>query len=167
MRRLVSVASMWIFLSVLAQAQTSPKKTEKPRTKFAGATLSSRISQDQDFDWSKVTPIEFLDILKTRLKPGAFFTVWNAPPAGWIKETDVEQLMKLIKSKEPAGHVITSIWSQLPSKNSTVGRQDMFLIEGFRKGSYPPSMSSEGYKGNPSEYRKWWSKRQATSGKVN
>jgi hypothetical protein len=153
---------MWIFLSVLVQAQTSSKKTEKPLNSFAEAAVSSRISQDQQFDWSKVSPIEFLDILKKRLRYGSFFTVWTAPPAGWMKEADVEQLMKLIKSKDPAGHVITSRESHLPSKHSTVGRQAMFLIEGFRKGSYPPFMSSEDYKGNPSEFKKWWSKRHAT-----
>lgn len=38
----------------------------------------------------------------------------------------------------------------------------MYLIEGFRRGRYPYSLSSEGFRGNPSAYRKWWEKRRAT-----
>jgi hypothetical protein len=155
MRKLISVALLLIPLSGLLHAQIPSKKTESP-----SGLPDSSIPKEYLFDWSKVSPVEFLDLLKTRLGVSPYVTVWNSPPPGWIKEADVEQLMRLIKSKEPAGHVVMAKCSQVPTKNSTVGAQAMFLIEGFRRGSYAPSISSESFRGIPSEYRKWWSKRQ-------
>jgi hypothetical protein len=160
MRKLVSIALMWIPLSVIAQAQ-APDKTEESAGGSAAGAVISRISQDGQFDWSKVSPVEFLGILKTRLGPVPIFTVWNEPPPGWIKEADVELLMGLIKSREPAGHVVMSRGSYLPTKRSTVGAQAMYLINGFRRERYPTSLSSDDFRGNPSEYRKWWKKRRA------
>ena len=108
-----------------------------------------------DIDWSKIDPIGFIAILKEH-KDG-WITVGQAP-IGWIKKHHVEQLMTLIDSKDPAVPVVSIISSYLPFKErSTVGNEAMFLIEGFRKGRYPPGLCSVyGFKGDPEEYKRWY-----------
>lgn len=160
MKKLVPVISILLILNLLVLAQMPFEKTKLPSKISAEVSSNNYISQDEQLDWSKVSPIEFLQILqeRDRLRPVPMFTVWSEPPSGWIKEAHVEALLRLVKSKKPAAHVLMATSSHLPSKNSTVGVQAMYLIEGFRKGRYPTSLSSEDFKGNPGEYRKWWSR---------
>jgi hypothetical protein len=160
MKKLVPVISILLILNLFVLAQMSSEKTKLHSKISAEVASSSHISEDEQLDWSKVSPIEFLEILQERhrLGPVPMFTVWSEPPSGWIKETHVGALLRLVKSKKPAAHVVMATSSRLPSKNSTVGVQAMYLIEGFRKGRYPTSLSSEDFKGNPAEYRKWWSR---------
>lgn len=111
--------------------------------------------QDQ-IDWARINPLTFLEMLKTQR-----ITVWNNPPSGWIKEEQVAKLMELIDSQVPAEPVCSSLSSYIPDSKSTVGNEAMFLIEGFRKGSYPPELCSVYYfKGNPELYKKWWVERK-------
>jgi hypothetical protein len=158
MKKLVPVISILLILNLLVLAQMPSEKTKLPSVISAEVTGRNYVLQDQDIDWSKVSPIEFLELLQEqdRLGPIPIFSVWSEPPSGWIKEAHVEVLLRLVNSKKPAAHVVKAISSHLPTKNSTVGVQAMYLIEGFRKGHYPTLLSSEDFKGNPSEYRKWW-----------
>lgn len=164
MKKLVSATSILLILSMPVLAQTPSEKTKTSPRMSAEEASNNHISPDEQFDWSKVSPIEFLELLqeRERLGPVPIFTVWSAPPSGWIKEAHVEALLRLVNAKKPAAQVVMAISSHLPSKNSTVGVQAMFLIEGFRTGRYPPSLSSEGFKGEPAEYRKWWSRARST-----
>ncbi len=122
--------------------------------------LSHRQNQNQADvyhpNWSKVNPIDFLNILKKH--PDKPFTIENYPPQGWIKGEHVNKLIELIDSQEPAASVVSIISSYYPfNQTSTVGNEAMFLIEGFKAGQYPPTLCSTYYfKGDPEEYRKWW-----------
>lgn len=114
-------------------------------------------------DFSKTDPLAFLDILKNH--PEAYTTMPStiAGLRDWVREEHVAQLMQLIDSQEPAAIVRSPTSSQIPLKSdaSTVGEQAMFLIEGFKKGSYPPVPTSLGYfEYDPDEYREWWRKYQ-------
>lgn len=108
---------------------------------------------------AQTDPISFLSLLKER-KSG-YVTVYPAPK-DWIKMEHIEQLMKLIDSKEPAASVLSIVSSRLPSNEpSTIGNEAMFLIEGFRKGRYPPGLCSVfGSKSDPEEYREWYNKQK-------
>jgi len=109
-----------------------------------------------DISWDKVTPMEFINILK--VKKQGFVTVGQAPKS-WIKYEDVKQLMELIDSQEPVVPVVAIISSYLPGpgRMSTLGNEAMFLIEGYRNDRYPCGICSiYGFKGNPADYRKWW-----------
>jgi hypothetical protein len=108
-----------------------------------------------DIDLSKTDPIGLMDILKENKDD--WITVGQAPE-GWIKKEHVDQLIKLIDSKDIAAPVVSRISSYLPmGEKSTVGNEAMFLIQGFKEGRYPPGICSVyGFKGNPEEYKKWY-----------
>lgn len=111
----------------------------------------------RDTDWEKIGPIAFLEMLKSDLQTFPYFIIWNRPPCGWVKEQHVEKLILLVQSQELANSVISSVSSYRPSTKSTVGNQAMFLIEGFRKGCYPPGQLSPGYQESEvKEMQKWW-----------
>lgn len=112
-------------------------------------------------NWSKVDPLDFLNILIKR--PENPFTIINYPPKDWIKEKHIQKLILLMDSKEPASPVVSVISSYYPfNETSTVGNEAMFLIEGFKTGRYLPSLCSVYYfKGTSEEYRKWWEEQKS------
>lgn len=114
------------------------------------------VTQIKQPDWSKTDPLAFLNIL--RKHPNLRALIVPAPP-DWIKEEHVSQLMQLIDSQEPAAIVVSGLSSSWPRKGdvSTIGNEVLFLIEGFRKGHYPPSLSSLSYlEYDREKVRKWW-----------
>ena len=110
----------------------------------------------EDLDWARTDPLALLELLKSR--PGTPLTIASTPPPDWITEEHVRQLMQVIDSKEPAAPVVSVLSSYYPfNESSTVGNEAMFLIEGFRRGRYPPALCSIYYfDGNPDELRTWW-----------
>jgi len=114
------------------------------------------VEGSEQFNWSQVTPLDFLDILKNR----AGFVVIKAsnyPPGSWITKEHVKILMGLIGSHDAAASVVSELSQQEPFLTSSVGNEAMFLIEGFRKGVYPPSLCSvSNFKADAQEYGTWW-----------
>ena len=113
------------------------------------------------FDWQHRTPLEFLDVLRQRavlqtahVTP-AWYTV-HGTHRGWIVEGDIPKLLELVDSTEPCAAVVSSGSSVLPTKLSTVGREAMFLIDGYRSGAYPPAIASIHWQGDSEEIRRWW-----------
>ncbi|MBN1193839.1 MAG: hypothetical protein JXA08_00590 [Methanomicrobiaceae archaeon] len=105
-------------------------------------------------------PMDFLEDL--RMHPHQPAMVLDVPD-GWITLHDAELLMQEIDSDEPAGPVVSPISSYWPfNQTSTVGNEALFLLEGYRTGTYPPDLCSLYYfTPNRTGVRSWWN----TSGK--
>jgi hypothetical protein len=85
------------------------------------------------------TPIQFL----TRLQQRRYtFYTFDGPLKNWITQKDLPALLSLTGSKAPCSSVVLLISNQLPTQDSTVGQEALFMIEGYRKGEYPPSVAS-------------------------
>lgn len=108
-----------------------------------------------DCYWGNHTPIEFLDELKKN--PDKEVTIMQAPD-DWIKKEHVEELIKNVDSTEPAAPLVSVISSYYPfNQSSTVGNEALFLIEGYRAGTYPPALCSVYYfKPDAGEVKTWW-----------
>ena len=115
------------------------------------------VQASKEFDWSKTTPLDFLNILKNRKDSIVFIDYAHQPPRDWIKAEHVKQLIEMIGSQESAAPVLSDASPYLPKSPSTVGNEALFLIEGFRKKQYPPTFCSV-YDFSPDlkEYKKWW-----------
>ncbi len=110
-----------------------------------------------EFDWSRITPLGFLYILKNSEGSAISIDGKERPPANWIREEHVGQLIQLVGSHEPAAPVISGPVAYVSSVPSTVGNEAMYLIEGFRRKKYPPTTSSvHDFEANPDDYRQWW-----------
>lgn len=115
------------------------------------------VEASKELEWSGATPMDFLNLLKKYRHSVVVIDPGKTPPQGWIKQEHVAQLMQVIGSIEAAAPVILRTSPYMPPGESTVGNEAMFLIEGFRKKSYPPLEASVYYfKPNQAEYRRWW-----------
>ncbi|KQC04429.1 MAG: hypothetical protein APR53_10680 [Methanoculleus sp. SDB] len=101
------------------------------------------------------TPVDFLTDLRDN--PHQPVMVRDVPE-GWITPFDAELLMREIDSDEPAAPVVSPISSYWPfNQTSTVGNEALFLLEGYRSGTYPPALCSLYYfHPNRTEVRSWW-----------
>ena len=99
-----------------------------------------------ELDLSQVTPAEFLkylaDSCKSESTSLAHFYPISDSPKNWIKADDVKELEKYIYDKRPCRPVVSYSSSRLPTKNSTVGHEARYLIEGYYKGRYPHALVS-------------------------
>jgi len=121
------------------------------------STDSRTLELLKDIDWSVTPPLNFLKILKTHTSSVIIIKADNRPPKDWIRDKDVWELVGLADSKTLAAPVLSEKCPFLPNGHSTVGNEAMFLMEGYRKGSYPPTLCSVyDFKGDPNEYKKWW-----------
>jgi hypothetical protein len=107
------------------------------------------------FDWDNLGPLEFLD----RLREGTGTYVVVHEHGGWVKEEHLSVLVSLLDSDEPCMNVKSVFSSFLETAPSTVGNEAAYLINGFRKGEYPPGLNSTRPRPNKEEIREWWSMR--------
>lgn len=111
----------------------------------------------REFDWSEISPLEFLSILKYQEGSVLFLHYSDHPPEGWIKEEHVKELMRFVDSNEPAAPVLSKKGIKLPIYTSSVGNEAMYLIEGYRSKEYPPRLCSVYYfEPDREEYKSWW-----------
>jgi len=111
------------------------------------------------FDYVSEGPLDLLEILKSRDKPTM---LPPGIPSCWISESDLPALFNLLDSNEPCAGVINMLSSRIDTSHSTVGNQAAYLIEGFRKGRYPPGLlTTEPYRGMK-ELKSWWRDRGGT-----
>lgn len=113
-------------------------------------------SESRQIDASK-TPLEFLEDLCKR--DSGRYSLQEAV-TGWVKESDVRQLIELVDSNKPCASVALTASSYI-RLDSTMGDEAAFLIEGFRKGSYPPALNSESLSEDErAEMKRWWGQRE-------
>jgi len=84
------------------------------------------------------SPVEFLEILKEK----KFNQYTIKPIKNWISKKDVLSLLALINSKDACSPVASYYSSYYNTQKSTVGQEALFMLEGFRKGEYPPALNS-------------------------
>jgi len=108
------------------------------------------------FDWDNRGALEFLDFIRGK---SGWYTVWG-DHENWVKEEDLPELMMLLDSTEQCANVNRSVSSWIDFEPSTVGNEAAYLIEGFRKGRYPPGLNSTRPRPNKDEIRQWWSARR-------
>jgi hypothetical protein len=118
-----------------------PKMEREPVLQFV--TLQEEVPSEIQtiIDLHGKTPVEFLDILKERKSDEYTFL---EPMKYWISKEDLPALLAQVDSKEPCASVALSI-SSIYAPHSTVGQEALTLLEGYRKGKYPPALNSGGY----------------------
>ena len=110
---------------------SNPAYSEQPQT------INSQINDISAL--RGVTPILFLEILKTRQAPIISF---KEPIKGWVRKEHLAELIALSRSQVPCSSVKLLVSSYADLRNSTVGQEAVFMILGFKKGEYPPKLNS-------------------------
>ncbi len=113
-------------------------------------------AEDASFDWQNKGPVQFLASLQSDTTGQR--TVFCAHE-GWIRLGDIPELIALLASKTPCSSVASG-FSSLIDAGSTVGHEAAYLIEGFRRGSYPPTLNSTTWRADVREIMAWWKRRR-------
>ena len=79
-------------------------------------------------------------------------------PSEWLRREDVPALLALIRSTEPVAVTCTIVAAHAPplDARSTLGREVMRLIQGYRRGSFYVGCSNLTPPGDPAEVERWW-----------
>lgn len=95
-------------------------------------------------DYSVYQFIELLKMDKDKPSQLNILTIGMKTPENWLTKKDIDSLMTLIHSTEPAKCVMQVVSSHLPvGDNSTIGGQVMDIIEAFKENkSYPTILTS-------------------------
>ena len=113
------------------------------------------------FDLQSQGPLDLLEALKNGVtvlrKRAPTFTDFGISGThyGWIQAEDIPALIALLDSAEPCQPVVSSHSSYRGREFSTVGHEAAYLIEGFRRGSYPFQLHSLSWKQNENERREF------------
>lgn len=111
---------------------------------------------DATFDWGRTGPLAFLEFLRAKhAEPCPSFMVHGVPDH-WLSEAAIPELMVLLDSEEPCANVYSLYSSFRDCRASTLGHEAAFLIEGFRKGAYPPALNSGRSEVNKDALKRWW-----------
>ena len=115
-------------------------------------------------DYSVYQFIELLKIDKDNLSQVNILTVNMQTTENWVTKKDIDSLMTLIYSREPAKCVMQVVSSHLPiGDNSTIGGQVMDIIEAFKENkSYPTILTScaKTDQERIDKLTKWWDKQK-------
>jgi hypothetical protein len=124
------------------------------------ALAAEPANQDTQHDLRRFTPMEFLAYLKTDTRPMRVYTV-GEPVRCWVTASDIPALMARLDSNEKSMSVVLGAASNI-RKASREADEAAYLIEGFRHGKYPPTLSSVAVTGKEvSELRAWWADYEA------
>lgn len=122
------------------------------------ATSSSQYETELGhFDCNSYSPLDFLRYLQLKqreLPENAIGSVTIWPSSSWIKRNHLAPLAALLDSERPCVHVVSMLASTGPEEPSTVGQEAAFLMEGFRRGKYPPALIS-GFV-DIADLKAWW-----------
>lgn len=108
------------------------------------------------FDWEQSGALDLLELLK---EYPVLYCV-EEDHEGWVKEADLAGLVELLDSSEPCANVISSRSSFIDFEPSTIGNEAAYLIEGYRRGKYPPRLNSTRPRPDVDEIRAWWRERE-------
>ena len=162
MKRKVLVL-LWCACSLIGCEKPPPAPdavVTSPISPGADRVVSARQYETElgHFDCEAHSPLELLQYLQLKqqeLPPDTFgsVTVWASP--SWIKREHLAPLADRLDSKELCVPVVSMLSSYLPREPSTAGQEAAFLMEGFRKGKYPPALVSESV--DIAAVKAWWS----------
>ena len=104
-----------------------------------------------------LTPLQFLDVLRERRDTPRGVRVWNIPP-DWVRRDDVPALLALARSEEVVAVTCSVVAAHAPPPDarSTLDREAMRLIEGYRRGLFPTGCSNLAPPADPDELERWW-----------
>lgn len=90
-----------------------------------------------------VSPIAFLDYLKSRALPVSCRTVSSEVRlivrlSNWVKREDLQNLAKRLNSRVPCGRVLMGPSAAQFEYESTEGEQAFFILCGYIQNYYPP-----------------------------
>ncbi|WP_300673980.1 hypothetical protein [Desulfoluna sp.] len=122
------------------------------------AQVTAPRDSDTDFVW-KAGSLATLDVLKAKKDEPCPTVGLDGIPDAWVTEADLPQLMALLDSTDPCANVFSLYSSFRDCRASTVGHEAAFIIEGFRKGRYPPELNSGQADLNIEEIKIWWTHR--------
>ncbi len=126
--------------------------------RHGGGTPAEAVGFGDDFAWQQEGPEKFLSLLRARAQgpdaPYKCYTVhgWHV---GWLRKSDLPRLLTLVESREPCAHVRMSVSKVMPVGVSFVGQEALFLIEGYRRGVYPPELHSGAFYDRKDEIVAW------------
>lgn len=104
----------------------------------------------------ELPPLAFLDALRAHHNAPRGVRVDFAPP-GWVRRENVPALLALIRSTEPVAVTCTIVAAHAPplDARSTLGREAMRLIQGYRRGSFYVGCSNLAPPDDPTEIERW------------
>ncbi len=144
-------------LVVLASSPLSGQSPQPPRAHqvicippTAGATCA------ETFDFQRNGPVAFLAFLRNSTTP---FSVAGLHK-GWLLPSDVPVLLAHVSSSEPCALVVMASASTVPLERSTVGQEALFLLDGVRGGTYPPTLHSHAYDSRRRDAILQWARQQ-------
>jgi hypothetical protein len=145
-------------LGIVVSDQVQPSKDHEVL-----CSESSPAAVEDSFAWQEKGPLEFLEFLKELHdeSKAALGYVVRCEHRGWVTEADLPGLMALLDSIDECVGVVSPLSSWLPSEPSTVGREALFLVDGYRKGVYPPGLASQRHGASAEEVRAWWQQYQS------
>jgi hypothetical protein len=105
--------------------------------KFASKEKQQDTLQNKSFDFpafSKMMPLQFLNILKTNKNDFMFITVKDTFPDNWVTISDIDTLIKLLKSKDTCMCVVGVYSSYLPFReNANLGGYAIEFIKSYKE----------------------------------
>lgn len=111
-------------------------------TSKSASVLPAQVNDITDL-WG-ITPVEFLKALKMERSDTDEY-IFREPVKNWISKSDLPGLLALSNSREPCASIALATSSAWNSQGSTMGQEALFMIDGYRKGIYPPAPNSGGY----------------------
>lgn len=114
----------------------------------------------EPMDLNQVYPINLLKILTHSETKPVYVTSISADQ--WFLKFSLKFLMSKIESRVEASPVMSSDCQTWPvGKMSTIGREAMYMLQGFIDGKYPPSECSvTDFNPKVKHYQEWWWKYQ-------
>ena len=122
-------------------------------TSRSAALLPPQVNDVVDL-WG-IRPVEFLKALKME-RASTYPYFFREPVKNWISKNDLPDLLALAESTEPCPSVNLTASSAANLQASDMGQQALFMIEGYRKGEYPPALNSGGYTEDAAKELKDW-----------
>jgi uncharacterized protein len=124
-------------------------------------------SKSDFINLNEISVFQFIELLKIDNKKTNqlnILTIGMQSPENWVAEKDIDSLMTLINSTDPAKCVMQVISSYLPiSDSSTIGGQVMEIIEAFiNKKTYPTFLTScaKTDQERIDSINKWWNEQK-------
>ena len=116
-------------------------------TAYGQTEKDNQLSTSNFINLNDLTVFQFIEMLKmdnVNSKGLNILTIGMQTPKNWVTEKDIDSLITLINSTDPAKCVMQSISSYLPvNDSSTIGGQVMDIIESYKdKKQYPTVLTS-------------------------
>lgn len=147
-------------LAVFVMLTSFPLRAQSPGPARAHQVICvpppADASCPEQFDFQHNGPVAFLAFLRTAKTP---FSVAGLHK-GWLQPNDIPALLEHVSSTEPCALVVMGSASYVPLERSTIGVEALFLLDGLRTGTFPPTLHSHAYDPKSREQIRRWARQQ-------